>query len=346
MFWKKKRDTEILEINYKKENKVMQELFKISYNTKDFKKATADIVQIMLKYYSIDFFSIFLYDGRLKISSTNVAKNYLSDLEHFINDIYVSKFSDSAEVDAYVLKSEQPINYPTGFERGIKYIMFIPLRINETVGAVLIENNRVSITQDEVEFFELIANNIALIIQNFMYLKKILDSANLDGLTRIYNRRYLNEHLSNEMEAARRTGKIVSACIFDIDHFKNFNDSYGHLHGDKVLIEVSKYVQSAIGSYDVLYRYGGEEFVIYMPEQSLQDAVREADTIRRGIENLAIYTDRNEITKVTASFGVASFQGENIDLKEWIGRADKAMYLSKQTGRNRVLSYEDVLKAE
>ncbi len=222
-------------------------------------------------------------------------------------------------------------------------MMFSPLVNNGIIGGILIENQIATLTQDEMQFFELVAENIALVLQNLVYFKQIMDQANKDGLTGIYNRNFMNMHLNSVIEEAKLTGRKFSIALFDIDHFKKFNDTYGHLHGDKVLKEVSHYIEQTVRTSDTVYRYGGEEFIIYFANTGIDDAAVVLDKLREGVSRLQILTDKNELTQVTISMGVTEFPTYDMSVQGLIEKADQAMYFSKENGRNRVTKYSDLV---
>jgi len=156
-------------------------------------------------------------------------------------------------------------------------------------------------------------------------------SSKEDPLTGCLNRAGFSGVLLREQEKLSRTGNPVSFMIFDIDHFKEVNDTYGHLVGDEVLVNLAKLVQSMIRNTDSLVRWGGEEFVILSDETSIQNAAFLAEKLRKAIESTALISQQ----QVTCSFGVTEMvPGE--DPKSLIARADKALYTSKEGGRNRV----------
>ena len=174
---------------------------------------------------------------------------------------------------------------------------------------------------------ELRKNLIALEIEKSEYEK----SSKEDPLTGCLNRAGFSGVLLREQEKLNRTGTPVSFMIFDIDHFKNVNDTYGHLVGDEVLVNLAKLVQSMIRNTDSLVRWGGEEFVILSEDTSIQNAAFLAEKLRKAIETTTLITQQ----QVTCSFGVTEMvPGE--DPKSLIARADKALYSSKENGRNRV----------
>ncbi|OWV15976.1 GGDEF domain-containing protein [Fibrobacter sp. UWB3] len=174
---------------------------------------------------------------------------------------------------------------------------------------------------------ELKKNLIALEIEKSEYEK----SSKEDPLTGCLNRAGFSGVLLREQEKLNRTGSPVSFMIFDIDHFKNVNDTYGHLVGDEVLVNLAKLVQGMIRNTDSLVRWGGEEFVILSDDTSIQNAAFLAEKLRKAIEASTLITQQ----QVTCSFGVTEMvPGE--DPKSLIARADKALYSSKENGRNRV----------
>lgn len=162
-----------------------------------------------------------------------------------------------------------------------------------------------------------------------------------DPLTEVANRRCLNERLDQEINRLRRYRRPLSLILCDIDFFKKVNDTYGHDIGDLVLKVFATTVKSALRREDLLGRYGGEEFVVILPETVIKQAGEVAERIRTRIESLALAQVPNG---VTASFGVAEAQeGDNQD--DLIRRADQTLYTSKHTGRNRVTLDEPSLAA-
>lgn len=155
--------------------------------------------------------------------------------------------------------------------------------------------------------------------------------ANTDRLTGLWNRRHFEEVVAHEMIEADRYHLQLSMLIFDIDHFKAVNDQYGHLAGDQVLIELSRIARQQTRDSDLLARWGGEEFVILMPNTGPIDATTVAEKIRSAFASHRF----PDLGTVTASFGIAAFRAQE-SLDRWISRADGALYEAKQAGRNRV----------
>lgn len=172
-------------------------------------------------------------------------------------------------------------------------------------------------------------------LANFMNIKRLQDAAVIDPLTLCYNRRALDEFIDQTIASTRRYGSDLSAVMFDLDNFKKINDTYGHQVGDNVLKAVSRTVLAAIRKCDYLVRYGGEEFVLIMPETKLGRAVEVADRLRRMIEITAIQCGGTRL-RVTASFGVANLKKE-YDKNLLLQDADRRLYEAKIRGRNRTM---------
>jgi diguanylate cyclase (GGDEF)-like protein len=171
---------------------------------------------------------------------------------------------------------------------------------------------------------------------------KFLDNlANIDGLTEVYNHRYFQTMLDQEINRSIRHQTAISLLLIDIDHFKIFNDTYGHQSGDFVLKKFCETLKNNIRQHDTLARYGGEEFAIILPETIESDAILVGEKLRAAIENTT-YADINNEYKITASFGLASAMPatvEKFNKNEFINQADLALYDAKKEGRNRVATY-------
>jgi len=159
-----------------------------------------------------------------------------------------------------------------------------------------------------------------------------------DGLTGILNRRALEDALASESARAMRFGEKYSLLMFDIDHFKRVNDDHGHLFGDDVLIALTAAVDKQIRPVDQFGRYGGEEFVVIMPETDNKAAAKSAERLRKKIEMMKLKDEQGNTVPVSASFGVASFPGEADSANELLELADKRLYFAKDSGRNKVVS--------
>jgi diguanylate cyclase (GGDEF)-like protein len=161
-----------------------------------------------------------------------------------------------------------------------------------------------------------------------------------DGLTGLYNRRYFEERLEEETRRSRRYNRPMSILMIDIDYFKNYNDACGHLKGDEVLKQIARTLQKHSRETDIAARYGGEEFVMILPETDARNASRLGDRIRKSVEETSFEGQEQIPSKrVTISVGVSCLGkiDEGYDVLE---RADRALYVSKQSGKNRVTVVE------
>jgi diguanylate cyclase (GGDEF)-like protein len=154
-----------------------------------------------------------------------------------------------------------------------------------------------------------------------------------DDLTGLFNRRYLDEAIASEVVRATRYNRDLSLIFIDVDHFKNFNDEFGHQLGDTALKKISTILKDLVRETDIATRYGGEEFVVILPETSKEDARAVAEKVRETIANTAI---EGASKKITISAGVATLGQDGNNTAELIGRADQASYQAKRDGRNRV----------
>tara|TARA_Y100000588_G_scaffold41528_1_gene39634 strand:- start:15387 stop:17126 length:1740 start_codon:yes stop_codon:yes gene_type:complete len=175
---------------------------------------------------------------------------------------------------------------------------------------------------------------IIILVRNIFIKKKLKKYTEIDDLTKIYNRRFLSK-IAHELHNQKNDYSLI---IFDLDNFKNINDTYGHQFGDDVLIKVTEESRKILRNNDYFGRYGGEEFVVFLPNTNIEDTIEIADRIRIAISNIDFIYDNKKVN-VTASFGVNSFDPE-LNVNEVFEIADKRLYKSKDNGKN-IISYED-----
>lgn len=166
-------------------------------------------------------------------------------------------------------------------------------------------------------------------------LVRLKHTASTDTLTKLYNRRFLETYLENQLEAARLTDRPLSIIMLDIDYFKNINDTYGHMMGDHVLTFFSTLILKCIRQSELAVRYGGEEFIVVLPSTTMEIATIIAERIRQTVETSSIPPlDNIIIPPVTCSLGVSSFPIHCNNRKDLIRTADIALYSAKHAGRN------------
>jgi diguanylate cyclase (GGDEF)-like protein len=161
-----------------------------------------------------------------------------------------------------------------------------------------------------------------------------------DDLTTAFNRRHLDVYLEEELERSRRYGRTFSMLFFDMDHLKTVNDRYGHLAGSRVLREVAQLIQDKLRKSDRLFRYGGDEFVVTLPETGAAGALRVANRLRRAVRGHRFLATEGRTVSLTASFGVATFPHDGSSQEEMIRVADQAMYRVKSKTRDGVAARE------
>ncbi len=227
---------------------------------------------------------------------------------------------------------------------------FFGIKINQvkSVAEILQEANlRLSLINLSYEEMnrELIKSKIALerLTEELAQKNRILENlANLDGLTEIDNHRSFQNFLDAEINRCIRKDRSLSLLLADIDHFKKFNDTYGHQTGDFILKEFSRITKEVIREYDMIARYGGEEFVFVLPETGEEEALIVAEKIRKTVEGHS-FDDGNQTYQVTISIGVASAYPAGVEgefsKNDFINATDEALYEAKHNGRNRVALY-------
>src|SRR3954466_10759135 len=216
-------------------------------------------------------------------------------------------------------------------------VAIVPLVADAVVGVLVCETNEKSggrIERRVVATTERFAGHAALAMRNANLLERMQQMAVTDGLTELANRRSFDRSLDRELQRATRTDGRLSVVLLDIDHFKNLNDTHGHLVGDNVLREIAAALAECGREYDTIARYGGEEFAAVLPGCSSALAVQVADRLRRAVE------ESSSDVAVTASAGVATYPYDGVDAGSLLQAADQALYASKRSGRNTVRSAE------
>lgn len=259
----------------------------------------------------------------------------------------------------WVLKRRQPALIPAlGPVRGRSLVMLPLDTVKRTLGMVMVISplQESLVTQENMRLMAVLAKQCSLVMENTLLydgLKKkneSLEKANKqirylsqrDPLTRCYNRGYMNEQLPRDIRRALRYRRALSVALCDLDHFKGINDTYGHQCGDQVLRDFVKTVNELIRTdSDWLARFGGEEFLIVLPETALENAHRLAERLRRQIAR-STFNWHGEKVSVTASFGLTGFDGERVTEKiaadALLRCVDENLYRAKREGRNRVFS--------
>ncbi|QBE66818.1 sensor domain-containing diguanylate cyclase [Pseudoduganella lutea] len=186
------------------------------------------------------------------------------------------------------------------------------------------------------ELVTVLAEQVSLALSNVRLREALREQSIIDPLTDLYNRRFLEESLKRELARSVRNRAPLSVIMFDVDHFKRLNDTFGHDAGDVVLKAVAAATKAAVRKADIVCRYGGEEMIVVLPDCAQGMAMERAEMIRRAIESVRIEHGGREIPQVTASFGVASHPNFGLDGDALVRAADAALYVAKRRGRNNV----------
>jgi len=216
--------------------------------------------------------------------------------------------------------SGKKYSYEDAVSKGASDIIFKPIRFKELILRLKKILKERHLTQERYNLIE--------------KLKKL---AITDGLTDLFNSRHFYSQLEVEIDRSNRYKPPLSLLLLDIDNFKIYNDTYGHLEGDKVLFRLGQIIKSCLRKMDSAYRYGGEEFTVILPETGGKEALNVAQRIRTTIEVEKFIPEPKKAVSITISIGVTEFYPKE-EITGFIQRADKAMYMSKQKGRNRVSS--------
>jgi len=313
-------------------------------STLDFNKLLEMILDLVIKTLKAERGSIMLLDERTNELRIKAARGLPPEV------IKTTRVKLGERVSGYVLETGRPLLIiDTERSQSLQKLkdgriasgtmLSVPLIAKEKRLGVLNVSKSVAYSFDDkdLELFTALANQAAIAIDNArLYLMAITDE-----LTKIYIRRFFHQRLNEELRRARRYKHNCTVMILDIDHFKKFNDTYGHQQGDQVLVHVAQKLTECVRKVDIVARLGGEEFAIVCPEQSAQQSLVPAERIRRAIE--AEVLDLGVATvNITVSVGLADFPADASNEHDLIEFADQALYYAKDTGRNRVCLFEDV----
>jgi diguanylate cyclase (GGDEF)-like protein len=180
------------------------------------------------------------------------------------------------------------------------------------------------------------AGQVGLSIANIKLREALRTQSVRDALTGLYNRRYLEEVLEREVRRAARAAQSLGILMIDLDHFKSFNDTYGHDAGDAVLRETGQFLAKGVRAEDFVCRFGGEEFVVILPTADMKSSQARAERLRSKMRELTVMHQGRSLGMITISIGVASFPQHGVSPKELMAAADAALYEAKRGGRDQV----------
>lgn len=303
------------------------------------------IMESAMQYAETPAGSVALYDSNKKELSLHAHRGLSSEFikterwqvapggltEQIINSGEIFIVSDTTKADFF--------HNPLAVREGIRSLISVPLIFQDEIVGVLYLDDFVprEFDRSRLELLSILASFAALAIHNARLHNKTKLMAITDFLTGLYNHRYFQQIFNQELGRSRRYNKQMSLVILDIDDFKKFNDSYGHAVGDKVLVAIGEIIAASLRKVDYAFRYGGEEFVLILPETPLDKAVLVADRLRERISDEA-YCSAGEpgINRITVSVGVACFPDDGTSREDLFSLMDKHLYKAKALGKNTV----------
>ncbi|KGG81199.1 hypothetical protein Y919_02100 [Caloranaerobacter azorensis H53214] len=282
-----------------------------------------------------------------------IADEYINFDSRIIDNYLTKHFEKILTLkESFVLedvKKSRYIDDPTKVPEDLVSLIYEPLILdNEIIGCVLISSKyRGRFSKEQLYILDNLANQIVVAIENARLYKEVYNNAIKDELTGLYNQRYFFNALDSLTDScATCTFRDCIKCnktsliIFDIDHFKKINDTYGHQTGDKILSEIANIIKNNVRANDKVFRYGGEEFTVILPKTDQQHAYDIAERIRKAVENTKFYSSEGDEIKITISGGLAEFPDEADSGAELLAYADRAMYIgAKKQGRNKISRY-------
>lgn len=246
---------------------------------------------------------------------------------------------ESASARAMVSKEQIERRLPGRNDENIE--LGVPILFKTSLIGVLGVGKIKAYTGNEKRFLAMVADLAAVALQNCEYLTSAKEEAITDALTGLYNKKHFFERALEDAQKALSYNFPLSVFMFDIDHFKKYNDQNGHVEGDVLLKGLSKLLKENTRSTDTIARYGGEEFIVLLPNTEKNSAMLYAEKIRKAIESCPFqHREKQPLGYVSISGGVATFPFDGKSIDSIVKNADKALYESKTSGRNRVTKYE------
>lgn len=329
-------------LDYNETNKLMSDILEVSFFNKSASRSAERVLHLLQGYYAVDYLTLFLNNtnsGHIDVIATNVPSRYIDEItEHCNNEL-----GSLGKLAGRTLTSEGGyLSYGSAQERLLKFSNFTALYIGDNlVGGVLLENKSdvmTDVSGDISKLYDKVFNSTALVLQNILETEKLVSMTSTDQLTGVHNRRFIDLTLEEQIHVHRSLGVSFSMALFDIDKFKLFNDTYGHPFGDIVLKDVATFMNKCVHENEWVARYGGEEFLLFFGRSEEWEIKERIELIREGLSRLKV-TDGTQEVSVTASFGMVTYDGEGLTGDDLISYADKALYTSKERGRNRLTVY-------
>jgi diguanylate cyclase (GGDEF)-like protein len=246
----------------------------------------------------------------------------------------------------YIVEPSVISEFPVLHEEGLIFLAAIPLISNNRTMGLLFLASKMDrdFDFDFAALLSLVGNHVSHIIDKIKLFQETKRLAITDGLTGLYNSRYFYKYLDLEIARTKRYGNSFSLVLFDIDDFKKLNDTYGHQSGDEVLQHLARILKSISRETDIVVRFGGEEFIIILPNTSEEDAIALAHRVLDATQDMKIAISDKEEVSITLSGGIASYPQNASSAKALLNAADNAMYAAKAAGKNTIICFQGELR--
>ncbi|MFQ5456301.1 MAG: diguanylate cyclase [Nitrospirota bacterium] len=345
-----KRENEILKENLQRKTEELSffiDAGKALTSTLEFKKVLKIIIDKAKKLIKCETWSLLLVDELNHELYVELAK----DKRNKYPNNYRLKVGEG--VAGWVAKSKTPLIIPDirkdkrfldGYDKlkrivNVRSVLSVPI-INKkkTIGVLEMINKNKGDTfeQKDLDLLLKLIDHAAIAIERSYLYQKMADLAVTDDLTKLFNYRYLDQTLDIEIKRCQRYSSTLSLIFLDMDFFKVVNDSHGHLMGSRLLIEVAQVLIANLRDVDIIARYGGDEFVVVLPETDIEMTHEIAERIQQSISDREFLKEEGLKIRISASFGIAGYPKFARNKKELISLADNAMYIAKNNGRNKI----------
>jgi diguanylate cyclase (GGDEF)-like protein len=305
---------------------------------------------VIVRNISLDDFAILLFDEESKKLQVKTARGFQKNdkIQELTFDFDEGVSGHAAKTKRVVYiddtsKDKHYLHYK-GIKTGTGSFLCVPMLAKDSfLGVINFSRKEVgSFSDQEIRMLSVVAGQVAISLENARLYAKTKELSLIDDLTRAYNRRHFHKILDMEFKRAKRFNRSLSLLMIDVDHFKHFNDSLGHLEGDRLLVKLAATLNASLREVDTVARYGGEEFAVILPNTSLQDAEKVGNKLRKAVEEIHVLRPKGSRKKVTVSIGISSLFSDASSLDDLINHADIALYKAKSQGRNLVIAYESI----
>ncbi len=273
---------------------------------------------------------IFIYPDENKVElRENIEIPLLIDGEKIISE---------EEAGFYDGEDLEPLFLKLGYQISRQKMYVIPLiREGKMIGLLVLDN----LNEDKIDLAHTLAGFLSLTLRKIKLYEKVQDLAITDELTQVFVKRHFLEVYREELSRIQNKGDSACFLMLDLDRFKNCNDTFGHLVGDAILKDIATIIKQSVREVDLVGRYGGEEFCVFLPETRLENGLYVAERIWKAVEK-HVFHAYDETLKMTVSVGISAFPEDAFENIELIEKADLALYYAKRKGRNRVIVYSNI----